>query len=145
MDRKVIEDAMINALKQGMPYLKYADTYQGELDEKSIAQFVVNFPAVLVYMEKTKYTNRGYPKKWQDLEFTLLVCDKNLRGNKVARQGDLSNPGTYKMLDDVFSALFCKTLGLDIEEFDIDSEEALINSPRVSVYAAVYRTKAAKN
>ena len=146
MNKQTIEDALIDAIKQAMPYLRYVDTYQGELDEKSISQFVISFPAVLIYMERADYTDRGYPKKWLDIQYTILVCDKNLRGNKAARQGDSSNPGAYKMLDDVFEAIFCKTLGLnDIQEFDIESEEALINSSRVSVYAATYKTKAVKN
>ncbi|MEW6115385.1 MAG: phage protein Gp37 [Nitrospirota bacterium] len=145
MDIAVLEDKLIETLKQGMTYLKYADTYQGELDEKSIAQFAMNFPALLIYMEDTTYTNRSYPMMWQNAQFTILLCDRNLRGNKNARRGDLSNPGTYKMLADVYSLLHDKTLDLLTYPLVAVSEHALINSRQLSVYAAVYKTKQPKN
>jgi phage gp37-like protein len=139
-----LEDTLIETVKTAMPYLRYVDTYQGELDEANIIQFVKNFPAVLIYMEESKYLNRAWPLKWQSVDITILVCDKNLRGNKSARRGDTTNPGAYRILQDLFDALFSKDLGLAIDPFDVISERALINSSRLAVYAASYKTKFAK-
>ncbi|MEW5745281.1 MAG: phage protein Gp37 [Nitrospirota bacterium] len=140
-----LEDKLIETVKTAMPYLRYVDTYQGELDETNIVQFVKNFPAVLIYMEESRYLNRAWPLKWQSVEITILVCDRNLRGNKSARRGDRSNPGTYGMLQDLFDTLFGKDLGLAMDALDILSETALINTSKLAVYAARYKTKFAKN
>jgi len=140
-----LEDALISKINASMTYLKKVSTYQGELDEEKIEQFIKNFPSVLIYMEKSDYIDRAMLKKWQDIKFTIFVCDKNLRGNKYARRGDASKPGTYKMLDDLFSALHGETLGLEIDPIDIQTEEAVLNTSKISVYAAVYRTRQAKN
>ena len=145
---KNIEDALIAAIKAGMTYLRTVDTYEGELDEAKIALAAKNFPAVLIYMEKTRITNRAYPLKWQHPVFTMLVCEKNLRGKKEAVQGDITNPGIYQMLADLFDTLFQQTLGLEIDPFDIPenaAEEAVITSSVIMVYAAQYGTKCRKN
>ena len=139
-----IENTLITTLKAAMPYLRFCDTYQGQLDDDNIMLFARNFPAALIYLERAKYTDRGYPLKWKHIEVTILVCDKNLRGNKNARQGDSTQPGTYKMLDDVYTALSNKDLGLAILPFDVDKEEALINTGKLSVYAAGYKSQFSK-
>jgi phage gp37-like protein len=142
VDIQTIEDTVITALKAGMPYLRYCDSYSGQLDEQSILMFVKNFPAVLVYLERSKYTNRGYPLKWRHIEFAIFVADKNSRGNKAARHGDLNNPGTYHMLNDVLGVLQDKNLGLTgIDPFDVDREDAVINSSKLALYGAIYKTK----
>lgn len=140
-----IEATILDAIKRNLPYLKFAGNYNGQLDETQISQFALNFPAVLIYTEGMEYSHRSWPLLWQDLTINVLVCDKNLRGNEAARHGDLTSPGIYKMLEDVFTALFNQTLDMNIQPFDIVSEEALLNSNRMAVYMAKYKIQTAKN
>lgn len=142
---KEIEDALITAIKAGMDYVRTVETYQGELDEKKISQFALNFPAVLIYMEANEYTHRTWPYMWHHPVFTFLICDRNLRSESSGRRGDNSAPGTYQMLSDLFDIVFNQTFDLEIDPFDIVKEEAVINATGFSVYAAQYKTKAARN
>ena len=147
MDIETIEDELINTIKQNMSYLKTVDLYQGELDEDDIKKVARRFPAVLIYMEAADYVNRGYPLKWQKVSLTFLVCDKNLRTRKQVRRGSSTNPGTYKILKDLFDHIYNSDLGLtdQVHPLDIEREEAIVNRAGVSIYAATYKTQFAKN
>lgn len=145
MKYKDVEDAVILRVKEAMPYLRYVDTYQGELEESKITQLAVNFPAALIFLGKAEGADRGYPMKWQKVECGILVCDRNLRGSKSARHGDARNPGTYQMLEDLFTTLYNQDLGLEMHPFDWEGDEAIINTAKFSIYQAVYLTQYAKN
>jgi len=118
-------------------YVKTIDSYQGQL-EADLEKFPWRLPATLVMLRETsveKATSHTYDLS---LTFTVVVADRNLRGN---REGRLSNVGIYRMLEDVRGALWDQDLGLDINPLTLVKEEAVLNNRQMVVFAADYQTQ----
>ncbi|OPX20372.1 MAG: hypothetical protein BZ151_04400 [Desulfobacca sp. 4484_104] len=135
---KEIEDAILSALADRLgSYVKTIDSYQGQL-EADLEKFPWRLPATLVMLRETsveKATSHTYDLS---LTFTVIVADRNLRGN---REGRLSNVGIYRMLEDVRGALWDQDLGLDINPLTLVKEEAVLNNRQMVVFAADYQTQ----
>lgn len=133
-----IEDEILSAIQDSDmgSYCKTIESYAGQLED-DITKMIILFPAVFVMFsgsEAKMLTGLEYEKT---VDFTIFVAAKNLRGNVAARKNDY---GAYQMLDDMETLLVGNQLGMQIEPIAIVSEEAILNTKQLSVYAAGYRT-----
>ncbi len=140
-----IEDALIAVLAplhsdQGGDVRKIAG-YQGELDSENLTQFVIQFPAILVAFAGSAYKMDAYPYMIEELTYTILIADRNMRGNEAARKGAPRTVGTYTLMRQVRQLLHGKRLDLSMATSDpltIVREVALVNTKTVSIYSAEY-------
>lgn len=140
-----IEDAIISALSplhqgQGGDVKKIAG-YQGELDEDNLTQFIVQFPAILVAFGGSIYKEDAFPYMVEEMTYSLLINDRNMRGNEAARRGSPLTPGTYSLMQQVREKLHGKTLGLQVYPLVVLRETAIVNTKTVSIYSAEYMVK----
>ncbi|MDD3582336.1 MAG: DUF1834 family protein [Desulfobacca sp.] len=135
---KDIEDAILVALAGRLgSYVKTIESYQGQL-EADLEKFPWRLPASLVMLRETRVEKATTHTYDLNLTFTVIVADRNLRGN---REGRLSNVGIYRMLEDVRGALWDQDLGLEINPLTLVKEEALLNNRQMAVFAADYQTQ----
>jgi phage gp37-like protein len=132
-----IEDAVLAALEEALndkaPTLR---TYQGGgLDD--LRQQTWPLPAVLVEMGQSRGYQVTLGSADLSLEITVLVMVRDLRGEALARR---EAGGAYELLEAVRAALWGQDLGLEVEPFSLVREEARLNTPELTVYAAHYRT-----
>ena len=140
-----IEDAIISSLAplhqgQGGDVKKIAG-YQGELDEDNLTQFIVQFPAILVAFGGSIYKEDAFPYMVEEMTYSLLINDRNMRGNEAARKGSPLTAGTYSLMQQVRDNLHGKRLGLSIDPLVLLRETALVNTKTVSIYSAEYMVK----
>src|SRR5260370_10996933 len=113
-----IEDGLMQVLRAAHGgadgYLKDIGTYSGELDEKTLKQFIdqlaPRFPLMLIAYgegadELMPATSSafGEPRIFRhDCTFGVICCDDNARGETERRRGDGSAtaPGVIRMLSD---------------------------------------------
>lgn len=139
---KEIEDAILAALAGQMgSYVKTIESYQGQL-EADLGEFAWRLPASLVMLRATSTEKPAAHSYDLNLVFTIIVADRNLRGNIEGRRG---STGAYQMLEDVRLALWDQDLGLEINPLMLLKEEALINNRQVAVFGADYQTQMVKN
>ncbi|MFP3866879.1 MAG: phage protein Gp37 [Desulfobacteraceae bacterium] len=139
---KEIEDAILAALTDRLgTYVKTIESYQGQL-EADLGEFTWRLPAALITLQDTRVAKAAAHSYDLKLTFTIIVADRNLRGNQEGRWG---NTGAYQMLEDVRSALWDQDLGLEINPFMLLEEEAVINNRQVAVFAADYQTQMVVN
>ena len=135
---KEIEDAILAALTDRLgSYVKTIESYQGQL-EADLGEFAWRLPASLVMLKDTQVRKAAAHSYDLKLTFSIIVADRNLRGNQ---QGRLGNTGAYQMLEDVRLTLWDQDLGLEVNPFMLLREEALINNRQVAVFAADYQTQ----
>lgn len=133
-----LEDALLERIRQELPYLQHCDSYAGEAkvvqDELIITG--VNFPAVLVMMQE----EAGEPQSKSSYEmrptFRLLVCARNLRGQRAARREPF---GAYQILDDLKKTLIDQKLGLNIEPVKYLKTQSISISQEQVIYAVEYQ------
>lgn len=139
---KDLEDAILAALANQMgSYVKTIESYQGQL-EADLGEFAWRLPATLVMLRATNAGKAAAHSYDLNLIFTIIVADRNLRGNVESRGG---STGAYQMLEDLRWALWDKDLGLEINPFVLLKEEALINNRQLAAFAADYQTQVVKN
>lgn len=141
-----IEDGILATLNQ-VPisaYIRTIDSYHGEL-EGEIDSIILRFPAIFVAFEGADYEARTTSGRVQSAEvsFFVLVCDRNLRGNKAARRGEAGSVGTYRMLEDVRGLLLGKRPATlpNLAPFQLSRETDEANRKDLSIYSALYVTR----
>jgi phage gp37-like protein len=131
-----IEDQIITKLKE-LTYLKTVETYAGQLEEGEIKKFLVNFPAVLVAYSGSNYEWIDGPNYNEACDFSVLVCAKNVRGNKAIRK---AAAGCYQMIEDVKAKLINQTFGLEIEKLKILRVQLVGISQTTAIYGIDFQT-----
>ena len=135
---KEIEQAVIDAIKAGIPAFKTIRGYNGDFEavtEETISTIIKLFPAALVI-----YDGSGIERINNRLQYTasfaVILAAKSLRGeaDSTMRQG------LYDLLEQVREKLDKNKLGLAISSLLIMRERLLFNSPVMSVYAQEYQT-----
>lgn len=136
-----IEDAIIEALEASdmAGYCKKIDSFQiegGDLEEQ-IRIFAGQLPCVLVTYVGGEYIHPP-SRQEREMTFSILVCAQSQRGGGEARRGTV---GTYKMLDDLRTALTGTRVGLDINLLLPTREAMEINTKFFSAYSMEFKTK----
>jgi len=129
-----LEDALLNRIREQLPYLAEVDSYQGQIDE-DLQIRGVRFPAVLALLEDQSGEQLSKTTTGLTPTFRLLVCCRNLRGEQAARR---ENYGVYQILDDLKDALIGQKLGLDIDGLVFIKEESTLIRKDNVVYSASY-------
>ncbi len=126
-------------------YLRTLKGYQGELDVETADEISVQWPAAFVWMAGATFT----PESTRLLDYQtrpevqVFVGDQNWRGEREGRRGGpagTSEIGTYKMAEDVLTALAGKTFGLAIGRLVPKERRAVVASlrPPVSIYRLTF-------
>ncbi len=141
-----LEDTALDALKtlditERGGYLRTRKAYQGELDVEAADQILLQFPALLLFIDGMTFT----PASTRGLEYierpqlTVFVGDVNWRGERDTRRGGVAphEIGTYQMIRDALDTLAGKTFGLPIGPLVPKDVRSVVQSatPPMSVYA----------
>jgi phage gp37-like protein len=129
-----LEDALLNRIREQLPYLAEVDSYQGQIDE-DLQIRGVRFPAVLALLADQAGDRLSKTTTGLTPTFRLLVCCHNLRGEKASRR---ENDGAYQILDDLKDALIGQKLGLNIDAISFVKEESTLIRQDNVVYSASY-------
>ncbi len=133
-----IETAIIDRLINRMgAYVKTIVSYQGNLPG-DLTSRGWRLPLSLVRLASTRAIKTAAHVYDLEMIFTILVADRNWRGNEEARRGE---GGVYQMLEDVRIALWDQDLNLNIDPLGLVREEAVMNDREFSVFEADYRTR----
>ena len=140
--KTIRESATIGLLKHG-GYSRTIESYGGQF-ELALDEVIILYPCVFVALaEETiePLTQQGssdvHPSTW-----TVLVADRNLRGNAAARRGDVQNPGAYQMMDDARNLLQGHALGLiGFDRLQLTKRTALLQQRDLAVYALEFTTQ----
>ena len=143
IDVGTIEEAVITTIKADptmSAYLKTCESYQGQL-EADLQVLPRLFPAAFVMFERSEYRPMTNEEESADFTFSMLLASQTYQGNIAARTGTPGMVGVYTMLRDLRKLLVGQTFGLpDFPPFLLVSEEALLNTKALSVYAAEYKS-----
>lgn len=137
-----IENDIISAAKEQMTYLKTVDTYAGELED-ALKNILPKYPCMLVAFDGGSFNGAGYPANFYDHEirFSVILIDKNLRGDKERRHGTGQSIGTYNIISDTLILISGKALGLsEIAPIDPVSITSLLQGRTISVYEIIFKT-----
>lgn len=112
-----LEDAIVARIKAAQaaglwPYkLLTIDTYGGQIDESTQSTF--RFPAVFVAFTRMKQKQQvGERDRMVVVHLTLYVAARNPRNERATRHGDLHEPGSYQIVEDLLTLLENQRLGL---------------------------------
>lgn len=133
-----IEEAIINAIKDGIPSFRTVRGYNGdfgEVTEETVKTIIKLFPAALVIYDGSDFERSG-ERRQRNPRFAVILAAKSLRGeaDPTMRQG------LYDLLGAVMDLLDGNDLGLGISPLLIVRERMLFNSSVMSVYAQEYET-----
>jgi phage gp37-like protein len=116
-----LEDAIVARIKQGQaaglwPYrIATIDSYGGQIDEDTQSTF--QFPAVFVsytgHQTKRKTGERG---RIIEVHLALYVAAHNPRNERATRQGDMHEPGSYQIVEDMLNLLENQRLGMPMTQ-----------------------------
>ena len=144
-----LEDAILTALEplKTDPGVRTLDSYGGQFSEEVLraGQMLVNYPAILVYIERLSSAEFDMCNDMVEVQVSIFMADRNLRGEKAARRGDSGSdhPGVYRLLEKAREALN----GASVPGFDdclVLTEEALwfySAQTATCVARAVYRAR----
>jgi phage gp37-like protein len=107
-----IEDALLTALRESIPYLRTVKTYAGEL-EADIEKLSIPFPAAFVVYGGSDFDLIDGPGHQESATFSVLAAARSLRSGERARKQD---HGAYDIITEVKAALTNRRLGLDMEK-----------------------------
>jgi phage gp37-like protein len=133
----VLENAVLAALAAVLgSRVRTIQSYQGDYlaDLRGEAR---RLPAVLLVLSQSRSEQVTAGSCDLTLDFTVLVADRQLRGEAGGRRQD---GGVYQILEAVRQALWHQDLGLEILPFSLVREEPLVSTRELLVYAAQYRT-----
>jgi hypothetical protein len=140
---KAIEDAAMQIVDEGMPYVKTVATYGGELSDLNssqsrenlkdlLKQRALTFPLVLVAYAGGVPALGNEPLVFDEpreiqhrFTLVLVACDNNTRGEVVRRRGqETTNPagrsyGTLKMVSDIYDLFTARQLLRRIDDVDV--------------------------
>ena len=130
-----IEDAITAKLKtvQG---IKTVETYAGQLEDE-IERLPVRFPAVYIVYGGSAFEAIDGPNYRENVEFNILVCGKNLRGQADSRKSEL---GAYKILTNVLEALVNEDFDIEIEQLCPVSVKLVAVTKGIAIYGIDFKT-----
>jgi len=135
--RTTVEDAVVAALKEELDgRVETLASYQGDW-LVDLQRENWRFPAVLVQLAQSRGEQVTLGSYDLNLEFTVLVMVRHLRGEAAARR---EAEGVYQILAGVRKALWHQDLGLELQPLNLIREEPLLSNQEFSVYAAHYGT-----
>jgi phage gp37-like protein len=139
-----IEDALLATLQVSATlgsYCKTIESYAGQLEE-DLDTMVIRTPACFVMLSSSSAQARTNRQQEKFVTFSLLLLDRNARGNRAARRGDLASIGVYTMLHDAQVLLVGNTLGLtEFHPLLLQQETAVLNTKSLALYDAQYRSQ----
>lgn len=147
-----LEDAIIARIKaasdSNVLRYRFADitSYGGEFDEEVFFTQVRKFPAAWVTVGGAKPKKMLGPRKTlYTAQIAVMVGARNVRGERNTRHGDIKDPGSYQLLDDVFRLLSGQSFGLDLSPLRPGAGRTLFNTRNArearSVLAAEFSTE----
>ena len=132
-----VEDAVVAALARELDgQVGTLATFQGDW-LADLQREERRLPAVLVQMRRSRGEQVSLGSFDLNLEFTILVVVRQLRGEAAGRRDP---GGIYQILAGVRTALWHQDLGLDLQPLNLIREEPLLSNKEFSVYAAHYDT-----
>jgi len=112
-----LEDAIVARIKAAQqaalwPYrLMTVETYGGQINES--AQSTFQFPAVFVSFKRMRRkTLTGERGRIVNIELELYVAARNPRNERATRHGDMHEPGSYQIAEDMIALLENQRLGM---------------------------------
>ncbi len=136
-----IEQAMVEAIKKALPYIKQCETMNSTLRgevEKDTNMYPAAF--VLYTTGRNSYYTAGAQEK--ACIFSVLVSVKNFQGEERARHGDNTDKGAYEILRDLDAALTNNKVGLEeIDPLFAMDEGALAGNKSNAIYYINFETK----
>ncbi len=129
--------ALSGLLKTNGGYLKTLKAYAGELGSEDAFRrfYVVNFPAVLINVQKSDYEPADLSTMRQKVNLRLIIGSVSYRSQKNARTG---GEGVYTILKDISDLLTGKKLGLVIRPIMPIGEFELYATIQAVIFAANY-------
>jgi len=143
---EALEDAVIDALSNLIGEgLKTLESYSGQLEVEDIDQVTFQFPCIYV-LSGPLSVKEGNRYDAYEMEPSLIVGDRNLRGSKAAARGDAASPGVYELLALARVRLHRKKVVKEWSPLTLQREFALVYAPKLSIclYQADYLTKRMK-
>lgn len=136
---KEIEQAIVDTLKAGVPWLRecgsVADFLAGDLE-----RIAKRTPAAYV-----SYGGGAYDSLVGALDrtmtFEVLCVAENERGDQAARHGVGTSYGVYDLLDAVRECLTESACGLEIDPLLPVDEEPVAGTETVSIYGIRFQTR----
>lgn len=142
-----IEDAVIEKLAtlKGIG-LKTLGIYSGQMNVEDMEYLMALFPCIYVIAAGLSIDDVNQYDKYQ-IKITLVVGDRNIRGNVAAARGDGASPGVYELLYQSRSLLNRKKLIAGWAWPIVTGEAPLIYAPEknICIYTAEYNMQAAKH
>lgn len=122
-----LEDAIVARIRAAQaanlwPYkLRTIDSYGGQISEDTQSTFA--FPAVFVAFTRMKKRGAlGERTRLADVHLVLYVATRNPRNERATRQGDMHEPGSFQIAEDLIALLENQRVGMPMTK-PLDSEE----------------------
>lgn len=122
-----LEDAVVARIKAAQaanlwPYkLRTIESYGGQISEDTQSTFA--FPAVFVAFTRMKKRGAlGERTRLADVHLVLYVATRNPRNERATRQGDMHEPGSFQIAEDLIALLENQRVGMPMTK-PLDSEE----------------------
>lgn len=116
-----LEDAVVARIKAAQaaglwPYkLPTIDTYGGQIAEDTQSTF--RFPAVFVAFTRMKKKGQlGERTRKVDVHLVVYVAARNPRNERATRQGDMHEPGSFQIAEDLIALLENQRLGMSMTQ-----------------------------
>ncbi len=115
---KQIEDAILNALRNSQSLknmnVRKIETYSG--DPEDLVKQVTLYPTIKVVFSEEYWDIETQSTFNRNIKFTLLIGARSLRGTEEVKRKE---GGIYDILEEVYSILAGKDLGLNITAIEI--------------------------
>lgn len=131
-----IEDALIAAIRSGVPGLKAVESYAGQLEQEA-KTLLTGCPAVFVMFGGFATAQDEYAGKTFKPRFTVAVAARDLRGQKQART---KSGGAYDIIKALLELLEGNALDLEIEPLSVVSGAPVYVSGALAVYGLEFET-----
>lgn len=112
-----LEDAIVARIKAAQaaglwPYkIMTIETYGGQIDESTQSTF--RFPAVFVAFTRFKKRGAlGERARLVDVHLVLYVAARNPRNERSTRHGDMHEPGSFQIAEDLIALLENQRVGM---------------------------------
>ena len=141
-----VENAVIAALEPLLSSgLKTLETYSGQMDVDDIETVTFRFPCVYIVVPGLSLIDANRYDKYH-MELTLIVGDRNVRGNIAAARGDASSPGVYALLEATRGRMHRQKIMDGWTPLTLKSENSLVYAPKASIciYTADYMLRTVK-
>ena len=134
-----IETSVITKL-EAIEGLKTISSYSGQLNVDEIERITFQFPCIYVVANTLKQTDFNRVSKYE-IDFSLIVGDRNVRGSKASARGDTSSPGVYGLLENIRELIHNKKMMAGWSPAKLIDEHPIIYLPEyhICVYSATYK------